>query len=157
MVGAFPQAPLSSPPLIVFSQKLIFSSPDNVPFHFSHCTACCSVDLMFSDIIWWIHNSKDLFSSRWYFHNNIRIVCRKQLPDKLDWLQQHTTGSCAYPPAHSIPVIFMKHAHSICYISSLTHTDINHSECQKPCMLDYLLYFFQHKCIMPQRKGRGKK
>lgn len=49
----------------------------------------------------------------------------------------------------------MKHAYSICYISSMTHSDINHSGCQKPCTLDYLLYLLQHKCI--DRKEKGEK
>lgn len=53
--------------------------------------------------------------------------------------------------------IFMKHAYSICYISSVTRSNVNHSGCQKLCTQDYLLYLLQRKCIMPQRKGRRRK
>lgn len=53
--------------------------------------------------------------------------------------------------------IFRKHAYSICYISSVTYSDINHSGCQKLCTQDYLLYLPRYKCLMPQRKRREKK
>lgn len=39
----------------------------------------------------------------------------------------------------------------------MAHSDINHSGCQKLCTQDYLLYLLHHKCIIPQRRRRGKK
>lgn len=69
--------------------------------HFFPSCACSSTNLIYnlSSVVY--ITEKISFSPRWYFHNNVRTVCRKQLPDKLNWLQQHATGGCTHPPAHS--------------------------------------------------------
>lgn len=54
----------------------------------------------------------------------------------------------------------MKHAYSICYISSVTHSDINHSGCQKLCTQDYLPYLLHHRLyyvLCHRGKGEPKK
>lgn len=50
----------------------------------------------------------------------------------------------------------MKHAYSICYISSVTHSNINHSGCRKLCTQDYLLYLLHHILYVLCHRGKGE-
>lgn len=137
------------------------------------------------DIIWCINNSNLYYfcPQRWYFYNNFRIVCRKQLPDKFDWLQQHTTGSCAFLPLSSISPIWYQYAAIRLYKFELQTSSQPGNLCET-CTLNMLhfirdifkhisirmskasfafdilidlMYLLQHISIMPQRKGRRKK
>lgn len=50
-----------------------------------------------------------------------------------------------------------KHVYSICYISSMTHSNINQSGCQTLCTQDYLLYLLQHVYATEEKQKREKK
>lgn len=93
--------------------------------------------------------------------NSTQQVASAFLPYRLIaliWIQfAAITSYLMFELEAQILEIFMKHAFSICYISPMTHSNINHSQCQKLCTQAYLLYLLQHVYYAIEGGGGAQK